>query len=73
MENTTPRKAWETPRVFVLGAEGTKATSIKGTHEYTTYKTYSVAGSCKTFSGVKYCTVHPEKVGYVHGADGALS
>jgi hypothetical protein len=33
METTTPRKVWDTPKVFVLGAEGTQAYDIKGTNE----------------------------------------
>jgi hypothetical protein len=31
--NTTPRKAWSTPQVFVLGAEGTQAYQKNGTKE----------------------------------------
>ena len=74
MENTTPRKAWETPRVFVLGAEGTKAFSIKGTFESTTQKTYNVKGSdCTIIKGKQYCTTHPLIVNGYHGADGPLS
>jgi hypothetical protein len=29
----SPRKAWQTPQVFVLGAEGTQAYKVAGTNE----------------------------------------
>ena len=29
----SPRKTWQTPQVFVLGAEGTQAYKVAGTNE----------------------------------------
>ena len=39
MENTTSRKVWETPKVFVLGAEGTQGFKTAGTNEATNHLT----------------------------------
>ena len=59
-------KAWETPRVFVLGAEGTQSVNVKGTTEHTIIKTGYGKGSCLP-SHPSYCKVTTYTYGYVVG------
>ena len=73
MENTAPRKAWETPRVFVLGAEGTQSVLSKGATEHTAHKIIYNPHSCAPTSGGKILcqSITTSVFGYVVGAGGS--
>jgi hypothetical protein len=56
MENTTSRKVWETPKVFVLGAESTQGFQVGGENEVLNHITglpdpYKYLNSQSTFEG----------------------
>lgn len=48
--NTTPRKAWQTPQVFVLGVEGTQSYKAGGVNETGNHQ----AGLWTHTSGTKF-------------------
>lgn len=56
MENKTPHKVWETPKVFILGAESTDGYKTLGTNEQQNHLTglpapFTYLNSQSTFKG----------------------